>query len=113
MRWLTDRAHLACKHAATSRVGLQASQTWVTSERRPVLVRPDPEARPISGCTVVPAPGIYPCPATLSVQRGYSTWIRIDGRPLCLSTVIGLTAGNPQTQYEVRDPGQRLVRADG
>ena len=110
MRWLTDRAHLACKHSPTSRVAIRAGQSWVAIEKRRVLIRPDPENRPISGCTVVPAPGIFPCSATLSVQQGYSSWIRIDGRPVCLDTVIGFTVANPQTQYEVRNPGQLLVR---
>ncbi len=45
------------------------------------------------------------------MQQGYSEWLRIGGKRVCLDTVTGLTDGTPPgtVKYEVRDPGQRLV----
>jgi hypothetical protein len=56
-----------------------------------------------------------PCATTLAVDHGYSTWIRIGGNAVVLSTLDGLTDGTvPGTvHYTVRDPGQDFVRADG
>jgi hypothetical protein len=48
---------------------------------------------------------------TLKVRKGYSDWIRIDGKRVCLDSVIGLTDGTPPgaVDYFVRDPEQLLV----
>jgi hypothetical protein len=55
--------------------------------------------------------GIRPCKNTLKVLRGYSDWIRIDERRVCLDTVTGLTDGTPPgtVKYIVADPGQQLA----
>jgi hypothetical protein len=82
----------------------------VTVQGRPVLVRADPEGRPIAGCPNI-GPTIKPCTTTLAVQKGYSDFIRIDGRPVCLDSVTGLTDGTPPgvVKYKVNVPGQTWV----
>lgn len=112
MLLLTENALLRCKHVLGT-VGLVPSQGWVTIEGRKVLVRADPEGRPIAGCPNVGAT-IKPCTATLAVQRGYSSFMRVDGRPVCLDTVEGLTDGTPPgvVKYNVANPGQALVSGD-
>ncbi|MET0772707.1 MAG: hypothetical protein ABWZ82_06465, partial [Candidatus Limnocylindrales bacterium] len=79
---------------------------------RKVLVRADPEGRSISLCPNINIT-MKPCTQTLAVQVGYSTLVRVDGMPVCLDTVAGLTNGTPPgiVRYVVRDPGQRLVAA--
>jgi hypothetical protein len=108
MRWVTLDGLMQCAHLG--KVGLVASQTWVTIAGRPVLVQADPEGRPIVGCPNI-GPTIKPCTTTLKVQAGYSTWIRVDGKPVVLDIVTGLTDGTPPGVVKYRDttPGQTLV----
>lgn len=105
---LTEDAILKCKHDGS--VAIKPSQSLVTVEGRLVLVEPDPEGRPISAC---PNYGltIKPCVTTLKVNAGYSTLLRIDGKPVCLDTVVGLTDGTPPglVEYTVRAAGQEFV----
>lgn len=111
MRLLTEDAVLTCKHVL-GRVGIAPVQRLVTVDRRRVLVRPDPEGRPIAGCPNV-GPTIKPCTTTLKVQTGYSALVSVEGRPVCLDSVQGLTDGTPPgtVKYEVRSPGQSLVES--
>jgi len=109
MRWLTQDAVLKCKHVA-GLVAIVATQDWLTIEGRRVLLAPDPEGRPISGCPNIGAT-IKPCTSTLKVQQGYSGLLRADGRAVCLDPVSGLTDGTPPgiVKYEVFAPGQDFV----
>lgn len=111
MRVLTEDAVLVCKHEL-GRVGIVAGQDLTTVEGRRVLVRSDPEGRPISGCPNA-GPTIKPCTSTLPVKKGYSALVSVEGRPVCLETVEGLTDGTPPgtVEYQVRAPGQSLVEA--
>lgn len=108
MYWLTEDAVLVCSHEA-GHVGIVATQDLVTIDQRRVLVERDPEGRPIAHCPWV-SPGMKPCTTTLAVQQGYSSLLYIDGRRVCLDTVVGLTDGTPPGtfQYSVRRPGQAL-----
>jgi hypothetical protein len=108
MRWVTVDALLQCAHLG--KVGLTARQSWVTVDGRPVLVQADPEGRPITGCPNI-GPTIKPCTTTLKVQAGYSPFIRVDGRPVVLDSVTGLTDGTPPgvVKYSDTTPGQTLV----
>lgn len=110
MLWLTEDAVVVCKHQL-GRVGQAPSQDFLRIDGRRVLVATDPEGRPISGCPNY-GPSIKPCTTTLKVQRGYSTWIRVGGRGLCLDTLDGYTDGTPPgvVRYEVKAPGQQWVR---
>jgi hypothetical protein len=109
MRILTEDAVLHCKHVAGI-VKIAPSQRWVTVEGRSVLVDPDPEDKGISGCPNIGAT-IKPCLKTFKVQEGYSLWLRIEGRRICLDRVTGLTDGTPPgtVKYEVAQPGQNFV----
>lgn len=115
MKLLTEDAVIVCKHELGI-VAQDVTNSWVTVMARRVLVRPNPEQRPISGCPNIGLT-IKPCQLTLSVRTGYSSWIRIDTRQICLDTVTGLTDGTPPgvVDYVVRAPGQLLVseRASG
>jgi hypothetical protein len=105
---LTEDAGLFCKHGP-GKVSIEATQELVTIEGRRVLVEPDPVGRPISGCpSVVP---FKPCLTTLVVEKGYSQFIQVENRKLCLDTVTGFTDGTPPgvVMYEVRDAGQTFV----
>lgn len=109
MHWLCETAVLVCKHELGV-VGLLPGQSWVRIEGKRVFVARDPEGRPIVGCPNV-GPTIKPCTATLPVREGYSDFLRIDGRAVCLETVSGLTDGTPPgvVKYKVRRAGQGLV----
>jgi hypothetical protein len=112
MLWLTEDAKLRCDHAGSGKVtGFKPAQSWVTIAGRRVLVDPDPEGRTMNGCIMKP-PEFLPCSKTLKVTSGYSRWVKVDAHAVCLSTVVGLTLANPQTQYRVYDPAQVLVGAD-
>ena len=113
MRWLTEDALLVCKHQM-GKVSIAASQSLVMIGGRRVLVSPDPEGRSIGGCPVFnPAAGMRPCTKTLRVRSGYSGFIQIDGRAVCLDSVVGNTDGTPpmSVDYVVNDPGQHFVGA--
>jgi hypothetical protein len=111
MKLVTVRAVLRCGH--DGRVQNAASQHWVTVGGDDVLVDDDPQGRAVAGCPNI-GPTMKPCTTTLAVQSGYSTWIRVDGDRVALSSVDGLTDGTvPGTvHYTVRDPGQTFVGAD-
>ena len=105
---LTEDAKLFCKHGP-GKVSIRATQGLVMIGGRKVLVEKDPEGRPISGCpSTVP---FKPCLTTLVVQKGYSHFIRVEGRKICLDTVTGFTDGTPPgvVKYEVRSAGQPFV----
>ncbi len=110
---LTEDALLVCKHELGT-VSIKATQDLVTIEKRRMLVENDPEGRSIARCPNVGAT-IKPCQKTLKVKQGYSDFICIDGKRVCLDTVTGLTDGTPPgtVQYKVRKPGQDLVSEAG
>jgi len=109
MRFITEDAKLVCAHEVGMVVNAP-SQDLVTINRRRVLVERDPEGRTIRSCNNIGAT-IKPCQLTLLVMQGYSDFLRIDGKRVCLDTVIGLTDGTPPgtIRYKVNDPGQNLV----
>jgi hypothetical protein len=110
MKLLTVDARVLCPHGAA--VQNRASQSFATVAGRALLIQPDPEGRDINGCTNrMPMQGLNPCTTTLPVQQGYSTFIRIAAKPVCLDTVWGLTNGTPPGtfRYTVADPGQAFV----
>jgi len=112
MQWITEDAKLVCKHGGS--VGNVPSQSWVTVEGRRVLIEPDPEGRRIHLCPNIGAT-IKPCGQTLKVKSGYSPFITVDGKPVCLDSIRGLTDGTPpgMVEYEVKRPGQALVTEHG
>ena len=109
MKLLTEDAVLICNHVLGI-VDIRATQDLVTIEGRQALVEDNPESRLIKGCPNIGAT-IKPCQQTLRVQTGYSDFIQIEGKRVCLDTVIGLTDGTPPgtVSYRVREPGQSFV----
>jgi hypothetical protein len=109
MKILTDRADLRCDHGP-GKVDIEASQKLVMINDLPVLVKPDPENRKITGCPMTGA-FIKPCTNTFAVKTGYSDLLKIDNQQVCLDTVTGLTNGTPPggVYYKVLDPGQKWV----
>jgi hypothetical protein len=111
MKILTEDAVVICQHV-TGKVGFSPQQSWVRVNGRRVLIDSDPENRPIAGCTFQNIPiGILPCKVTRKVDLGYSEFIRIGGKRICLDTVTGKTDGQPvgSVTYNVTAPGQELV----
>lgn len=106
---LTEDALVVCAHEL-GKVALVPTQSWVTIESRRVLVQPDPEQKGIGGCPNI-GPTIKSCQSTMGVRQGYSTWVRIDGRPLVLASLEGVTDGTPPglVNYNVNDPGETFV----
>jgi hypothetical protein len=109
MFFLTEDATIVCDH----RLGVVTNvptQNLVMINQRRILVEPDPEGKFIKGCPNY-GPTVKPCTATLVVKEGYSGFIRIDGWPVCLEPVTGLTDGTPPgvVNYIVIEPGQGLV----
>lgn len=110
MKILVLAAVIRCGHDGA--VQPAASQTWVRISGSPVLVARDPEGRPIAGCPNVGL-NIKPCTSTLAVHAGYSGFIHIGGRAVCLDSVTGFTDGTPPgaVKYTVRAPGQSWTQA--
>jgi len=108
---LVETADVRCGHQR-GKVGLTGSQSLVRIDDVVVLVRPDPERRPIRGCPNVSAM-TKACQTTLQVHVGYSTLVRIDGEPIVLDNLAGVTDGMPPAgaTYKCIDPAQRLVSA--
>jgi hypothetical protein len=106
---LTEDASLVCLHEMGN-VKMEPTQDLVRVEERFVLVAPNPEFRPISGCPNF-AIAIRPCRNTLVVRRGYSELVSIEGNRLCLDSIRGLTDGTPPgiVEYKVQDAGQNFV----
>ena len=100
---------LRCGH--DGKVELDNSQQWVRIAAEPGLVATDPEGRGISMCPNI-STNTKQCNHTLAVIIGYSEFVRIDGRKLCLDSINGMTDGVPPSHYTVRDPGQQFVGAD-
>lgn len=113
MKILTEDAVLLCDHRL-GRVAITPSQKLVKVAGRRALVSPDPAGKAIGGCPNM-GPTIKPCTNTLAVTAGYSAFVRIDGLPVCLDTVRGLTDGTPPgtVNYSVQIPGQTFVNATG
>lgn len=112
MFWLVEDATLICDHGG--RIKVETSQDLVRIAERIVLVAKDPEGRDINVCpNVAPVIGLRPCLHTLAVKVGYSCFVRIEGRAVCLDSVTGLTDGSPPgvVSYKVVDPAQSLVGA--
>lgn len=112
MKWLTVAGRVVCAHQGT--VGLVAGQNFVRTQGHKVLVAHDPQGKSILACPNAGAT-IKPCTSTLKVTGGYSNFIKIGGRKVCLETIKGLTDGTPpgMVEYSVVSTGQNLVNEQG
>lgn len=111
MEWITIESVVRCGH--DGKIKNEPSQEWLRITEKPVLRADDPQDREINACPNYGV-NVKPCRTTLEVAKGYSEWITIEGRPVVLSHLDGLTDGTvPGTvHYKVRDPKQTFVRAD-
>ena len=110
---LNDDATLHCDHKMGS-IKNKPSQKWVRVADKPVLVKPDPVGRSIRGCANENLlSGIKRCTKTMTLSAGESLFVKIDGRPVCLESVTGLTNGTPAgvVKYSVTHAGQSFVSA--
>lgn len=110
MKLLTKRGTIRCGHDGG--VVNVPSQSWVRINSSAVLVEPDPQGRGLHMCPNVGV-NIKPCTLTLSVERGYSVFLRIGQQAVCLDSIQGFTDGTPPgaVKYTVRFPGQTFVGA--
>ena len=109
--WLLATAEVRCAHE-TGVVAMKTSQTLVTVMGQPIVVEADPVGCAIAGCNNVNVfTGLLPCLLTLTVERGYSDLVRVQGCRAVRLDLVGKTSGTPvQTQdYSSRRPGQDLV----
>lgn len=111
---LTLNALEVCSHELGV-VVTECTQKWVTisgedpAKKVPILIEPDPVNRTISGCPNINV-GIAACDKTGVPSQGYSSFLRIDGKPVCLDNLTGPTDGTPgDFVYEVRSAGQNFV----
>jgi hypothetical protein len=112
MLWLTQDATLVCDHGG--RVGIAPTQTLVRIKDPTGAGEAQPAVAADLGLSERQSGHRHrPCLTTLVVKQGYSTFVTIGGRAVCLDTVTGLTDGSPPgtVNYRVVDPGQRLVAA--
>lgn len=108
--WLTEKSVLHCLHPAAGKVDLKVTQSFVKISGGRVSIQANTLKRPISGCKHPASTNSKPCTLTLSVSTGYSRFIRINGKPVCLGTVNGVTDSVPPSKYQVTRPGQNFVR---
>lgn len=113
MKLLTLAGVMQCGHGGVVR--LSASQSWVRIDDSPVLLEPDPRSKSIVACPIPPGAGSKPCTKTLPLQQGYSSWIFVDGKPVCRDDASGRTDGLPAggVSYLVIRPGQGWVEEAG
>jgi hypothetical protein len=97
-----EDAALKCGHMGP--VAISASQHWVKVEGVALLVDNDPVGKRVD----CPFKSGGPCIATVSVERGYSAFIRVDGRAVCRDDLVG-TASPNAFHFAVTDPGQKFV----
>jgi hypothetical protein len=108
---LTERATLHCDHHG--KLENDPSQNVMTIDDDRVLVARDPEGRKIHLCPNT-TPSTKACTNSLVVEVGYSTFVSVDGAPVCLASIKGHTDGTPPGlyYYTVKDPGQDYVSVE-
>jgi hypothetical protein len=105
---VTSKCLQVCSHELGMVVPLY-SQEWVTVSGASILIEPDPVGRKIKDCPNISV-GIASCRTALSVTRGYSSLVCINGKPVVLDSLTGPTDGTPgDFVFFVRSPGQNFV----
>jgi hypothetical protein len=106
---VTTNARIICAHGG--QVQLVPKQQKVLIEGGFVLCEPDLVGSPIVGCPQA-GPGIKPCTAIVSTIPGStSPTTSVDGRPVYVQTLSGLTDGVPPGTIICVSPGQAVVQA--
>ena len=110
MLCLTESGLLQCLHPAPGKVAVAVTQTLVCIQGSPVLVDHNTVSRPVNGCKHPGSINSKPCTSTLSAVPGYSNFVRIQGKRICLDSITGITDSVPPSSYKVTHPGQAIVR---
>src|SRR5207237_81907 len=105
---ITSNATITCIHGG--RVVLVPRQAQVTVQGGSVICEPDLVGCLIVGCAQPPTATTKPCTTVISTLPGSSDpQVTVDGRPVYLATLSGITDGVPPGAIIVADPGQTLV----
>jgi hypothetical protein len=105
---VTSNATITCIHGG--QVTLVPSQTAVMIEGGEVLVEPDLVGAVIVGCAQAPSPSTAPCTAVMSTLPGSSNpMVLVDGSPVYIATLTGITNGVPPGAIACEDPGQTVA----
>jgi hypothetical protein len=107
---ITTNSTIICAHGG--QVTLMPKQTTVTIKGGSVLRETDIMGAPIVGCAQAPSTNTKPCTTVVSTMPGGSApKVTIQGMPVHLQTVMGMTDGVPPGTISVVNPGQTTVQA--
>lgn len=99
-----------CSHGG--RVTLVPRQQIAVVDGGAVMCEPDLVGAPIVGCTQPPSQSTKPCTTVVSTRPGSSSpKVVVDGRPVYIASLGGITDGVPPGTIVVADPGQTSVEA--
>jgi hypothetical protein len=102
---LTSNAVITCMHGG--HVTLIPSQVKAICQGGSALCVPDLVGAPIVGCPQPPSTNTKPCTmVTASLPGSFSTTFLVEGRPVYLATLVGITDGVPPAGLVVVSPGQ-------
>jgi hypothetical protein len=111
LHWLTENGALHCLHPGAGKVDVASGSHFVRVNGARVNIKPNPLSRPINGCMHPASTNSKPCSLTLTVNTGYSAFIYIGGKPICLESITGVTESIPPSMYKVSYPGQSMVKS--
>ena len=105
---VTAAAKIMCAHGG--QVTLIPKQVKVLAGGMPVLCVGDLVGSPIVGCAQPPTPATAPCLVVASEipipMVGMSPRVLVNGRPVLLAGINGVTSGVPPSPLIVAFPGQ-------
>jgi hypothetical protein len=100
---LIEAAIIVCSHG-TGIVQVSPSQSLLTVDGSPVLVRDDLKNREVKDCN-----GSPPCVQTVDITLGAAGLLTVNGSPVLLETATGTTNIGI---WQVLSPGQTTLDAD-
>jgi len=107
---ITTNAQIQCAHGG--RVLLTPRQTVAQMGGGMGLCDGDLVGAPVIGCPVPPSLSTKPCTTVVSTfPNSTSLKVTVQGRPVYVATVSGLTDGVPPAPILVVSPGQATVQA--
>lgn len=116
---LTDNGVLRCSHRGPlgGRVNVHVTQHFVRINGGCLHVKNNTVNCSMDSlsCAIIqdPSKGLFPCKKTVSAVSGYSRFVSIEGKPICLDSITGNTLSNPAGgTYSVRNSGQRFVKGE-
>jgi hypothetical protein len=107
---VTSNAQIMCAHGG--QVKVMPRQTVAQISGGMILCEGDLMGAPILGCPVPPSPGSKPCTTVVSTLPGSTSLkVNVQGRPVHVASLSGLTDGVPPAPIMVANPGQVKVQA--